>query len=1283
MWGRTSSGKELQRLVLMNDDDDDEHFQQRLKRYSSNRVRTAKYNLITFLPLFLFEMFSRAAYFYFLCQAGLSWWDVVSPLGGFGSTFAIVFVLGVSGVKAAAEDLKRHSEDTKTNMSGARVLTKDGSVREVQWQDVHVGDIVVVKDDELIPADLLCLKVEMPDGVCYVKTTNLDGESNLKIRRPMQVRELSGEGTSGLRDLKAALECDPPNADLHKFKGCFSYRPLEGSSNAEPMNLPVTMNEVLLRGCMLKNSGAVYGLVIYTGDETRIQRNAAKVPFKVGAYDTFLNPQISLLMILQIGLCFLGAVLATEWRESEGKSRYYLAADEPAQGNFGPPLVFGLVTLLTYWIILSYMVPISLFVTMELVKFWQGFMFINHDPYMVCGETMEGARCRNSNLMEDLGKIEYIFSDKTGTLTSNEMRLRQVAIKGIVYGSKDTRLEELPPCSWQECMAAFDGTMLEPMKWLQMQQVYAGIVKKGGSSRDVLKASGSRESVNSLSGSLQNSLESEGPGSWLTNARDNTKGPPADSKRNALPPLGSQAPLQPLATAAIHKLEAEILTRKEDGIRGLHIVDLWLNICICHSLLVEKGPDGNNIYQGPSPDEIALVEAGKQLGFEFQRRDANSVYLDFQGMQLRFELLNVIEFSSDRKRMSVVARCPDGTIRLFCKGADVAVLERLSKDQEQQYMETTNENLSFFARSGLRTLAHGTKVIPPNEYKQWDRRFQEASNLSDGREEQMATLQDEVERDLELVGISAIEDKLQDGVPQAIATFLEAGIKVWMITGDKQETAINIATSCRLLVNPGSALICSSDSYLGCKNKLSELLEDADPNTRAAAVPQSAGDLQPLLGGPHASDSRRELVIDGRTLTHIIGTDLEPVLARLGSHCASVVVCRASPSQKASIVRVMREYEFKLATEGSSRLMAWKRRFDKRVKSKMLSIGDGANDVAMIQAADIGIGVMGKEGRQAVNNSDFAIAQFKHLVRLLLVHGQISDYRLANLIIYSFYKNMCFAAVLFAFQFFCAYTGQTLVDDIAAALFNVVFTSVPILFFSVMDRKVSNTTLVTFPQTYNKSDLIGLLSFWRRGVLHGVLDGAASFAVPYLSLNVTDIAGTAGLFCLGKTCFFALLGAVTLEMIAMTKYWTPFLAVVIFLSYFLAYAFIYVLPWALMLFDVYDPAQVGVADALLSSPSFYLAVLGANASTLGFRLFVLWVRAAVKPSDMEVLSAREQRPNPWDDVPAKTRERLAGLGVRLPDRRCPSAGGSAAGARPPPPASLSWQATPEAQGAAP
>ncbi|EFN58106.1 hypothetical protein CHLNCDRAFT_20630, partial [Chlorella variabilis] len=975
--------------------------------FVSNRVVTSKYNVITFLPIFLFEMFSRVAYLYFLLQAGLSWWSVISPFSGYGSTAALVFVLAVAGVTSIWEDVKRHQEDKRMNTSITHRLSPDGDVKDIPWTDVRVGDVIVVRDNELFPADLMCLYSSLPENVCFIKTTNLDGETNLKIKKPLDLK-----GLPDVMALQLNLTAEEANKNLHKFRG-------------KAQLIPVTMNEMLLRGCMLRNTEYIAGMVIYTGKETRIQMNAAKTPLKVGSFDLFLNLQIALVIAMQLAMCLFCAIANYVWIQQAGKKRYYLVLETYVEGNWQNAGAQICLTFLTFWILLSYLVPISLFVTLEIVKFVQGLGFINFDRDMRDSKTKAWVRCRNSKLNEDLGKVEYIFSDKTGTLTSNEMQLRQIAVKGVAYGSADLRLEE-----------HMDKTGLRGLRLFDHR---------------LYKAAARHD--------------------W-------------DEGSTAL---------------------------------GHHLIDFWTNICLCQSLILEKNPLGGlDLYQGPSPDEVALVDAARQMGFEFKERTQSGVKLDMLGELVAYEVLNVMEYSSDRGCMSVVARAPDGTIRLYCKGSDAKVMKKIPGTLLQALLAAMHPD-SLPCRDGLRTLVLGTKIIPKEQYQAWDREYQEAAASFSQRDEKLEKLGKEIEEGLELIGVTAIEDKLQEGVPAAIQTLLDASIRVWMITGDKQETAVNIAVSCRLVSNPDDVMMLNLPSM-------------DNPVEAVATI--------------HSEWQKAELAVDGPTLNFVLADDaMRHKLAVLSAHCSGVVVSRSSPSQKAAIVRMMTKYEM----------------------LQMLSIGDGANDVAMLQTADVGIGIMGKEGRQAVNNSDYAIAQFRFLVPLLLVHGNLSYYRLARLIKYSFYKNITFAFVLFYYQFYAGFSGQALVDSITAAVFNVVFTSLPILFFSILDRPVKNLkALVRYPQLYNKrhSRSLTTLTFWKTGVLMGMVHGAVCFFIPYYSLatsgrhNITDV------YSLGKVAFVALLGAVTLEVALVARYWTWLFGVLTLLSYALVYPYLVIFPLA-------------------------------------------------------------------------------------------------------------------------
>jgi magnesium-transporting ATPase (P-type) len=436
-------------------------------------------------------------------------------------------------------------------------------------------------------------------------------------------------------------------------------------------------------------------LVVYAGKATRIQMNATKTPLKVGSFDRFLNLQISLVILLQMAMCVFLAVMSYVWIVNQGQDHTYLALNYKVQGIYSNGFVQIVLNFFTFWILLSYLVPISLFVTLEIVKFWQGFIFINFDKMMKNPKTKEHAICRNSNLNEDLGRVEYIFSDKTGTLTSNEMQLRQISIKGAIYGDIGYRLEENPNDKELKALEGFDGNLARAARVMKgLPPVLDTAVHSGGSSRKIMAFHSSKPSV---------------------------------------------------GTATDLGLLAENLESGWDATLGHHMTDFFTNLCLCHSLIIED--DGS--YQGPSPDEVALVDAARQLGYEFRKRSQGKLTLNLLGKEVEYEILNVMEYSSDRGCMSVIARAPDGSVRLYCKGSDTKVMAKIRKGTNEKLLEETNQNLHTFACEGLRTLVLGTKLIPENEYVEWDRRYQEASCLFEGREDALDGLGLEIETDIE------------------------------------------------------------------------------------------------------------------------------------------------------------------------------------------------------------------------------------------------------------------------------------------------------------------------------------------------------------------------------------------------------------------------------------------------------------------------------------------------------------------------------------------------------
>lgn len=1269
----------------------------------TNRVVTSKYNVLTFLPIFLFEMFSRVAYLYFLIQAGLSWWSVVSPYSGIGSTAALLFVLLVAGVKAVWEDMKRHQEDQRMNTSITHRLNPDGTVEDIPWTDVRVGDAIVVRDDENFPADLICLRSALPDNVCFIRTTNLDGETNLKIRKPLDVKGLQLESTAEVTSLDVSLQAEMPNKNLHKFKGAAVIRSDKFANNIgispsqktlaslaersasqnqagsvsddnhrataalqpekEQVEVAVTMNEMLLRGCTLKNSTEIVGLVVYTGKETRIQMNSTKTPLKIGSFDRFLNLQITLVIAMQLAMALFLAVANYIWVQNTGINHYYLALTYQVEGVYPNGFVQIVINFLTFWILLSYLVPISLFVTLEIVKFWQGFVFMNWDKDMRDPTTGEFARCRNSNLNEDLGKIEYVFSDKTGTLTSNEMQLRQVSIKGQVLGSPDFRLEDHSSLEGLSALRRFDHKLARAARAVSNSTAWNSLVGGGGSHQRVMAyhhSNPSHGTADSLG--LQHrqiNLEDFDPSEELHQRNS----PIAEEADGALTSGGENSPTAVRFQSpdsggggGAGTVEDRAAAARSAVTLGHHMVDFFTNICLCHSLILEADTTGGQPrYQGPSPDEVALVSAARQMGFVFKNRAQASITLEMLGKEVIYEVLNVMEYSSERGCMSVIARSPDGTVRLYCKGADTKVMKKIRSGTDAELTSRTDSDLHTFARRGLRTLVLASKVIPEEVYDDWDARYQEASRTFEGRDAAMDSLGNEIELDLELIGVTAIEDKLQDGVPEAIKTLLDANIRVWMITGDKQETAVNIAVSCDLVRDVDEVIMLNVDEKKeDAATQAAVLLEQALSSICQRYTAATGIQVENIEQIP---DTWREgeLAVDGPTLTFIMSEQkLRWELAQLAARCSGVVVSRSSPSQKAAIVRNMAEYEMNMAAGTSRGLIRWYKRYRQRLRGKMLSIGDGANDVAMIQTADVGIGIMGKEGRQAVNNSDYAFSQFRFLVPLLLVHGSLSYYRLARLIKYSFYKNIAFAFIMFYYQFYNGFSGQALVDSITAAVFNVAFTSLPILLLSVLDRPVGDFhAFVRYPQLYDKRDSRSLTtsSFWKSGVLQGILHGAVSFFVPYYSITTSGTSNITDVYSIGRVTFVALLGSVTMEVALVARYWTWVFFWVMILSYLLVYPYMLVFPWLELAFGYYDPANLGVSQQVLSSPTFWFVILVCYIITFGTRYAEKTFAWVFKPHDDMILREKEaileqSGQNLMSEVSGPSRKRLLALGMK-------------------------------------
>uniref|UniRef100_A0A4W5QRE6 Phospholipid-transporting ATPase n=1 Tax=Hucho hucho TaxID=62062 RepID=A0A4W5QRE6_9TELE len=853
------------------------------QRFADNRIISSKYTVWNFVPKNLFEQFRRIANFYFLIIF-LVQLMIDTPTSPVTSGLPLFFVITVTAIKQGYEDWLRHKADNEVN--GAPVfVVRSGSLVQTRSKNIRVGDIVRVAKDETFPVDLVLLSSDRAEGTCHITTTSLDGETNLKTHYSVP-ETLVSQSVSRLEALHAVLECQQPDADL--------YRPLG------PENL-------LLRGARLKNTKEIFGVAVYTGMESKMALNYKCKSQKRSAVEKSMNT----FLLIYLGILLFEAILSTilkyAWQaENKWDEPFYNHKTEQER-NSSQILKF-ISDFLAFLVLYNFIIPISLYVTVEMQKFLGSF-FIGWDLDLYHEESDQMAQVNTSDLNEELGQVEYVFTDKTGTLTENEMLFRECSINGIKYQEINGKL--VPEGMTEDSP---DRSVREELLFLKAV---------------------------SLCHTVQISYEQPGDG-------------PGDPFSHA------------------------------------------------------NGFSSQMEYYASSPDEKALVEATKRYPRGY---DVKCVI----PLSHRFKLLHVLEFDANRRRMSVILQTPTGT-------------------------PLTASHFFLFPlflpplQKGLRTLVVACRHFSVEEYEEVDQRLHKARTALQQREERLAEVFSFIEKNLELLGATGVEDKLQEKVQETIEALRLAGIKVWVLTGDKHETAVSVSLSC---------------GHFHRTMNILELVQQKSDNECAEQLRQLARRIKDDHVIQHG------LVVDGASLSLALRGH-EKLFMEVCKNCSAVLCCRMAPLQKAKVVRLLKTSLEKPIT---------------------LAIGDGANDVSMIQEAHVGIGIMGKEGRQAVQNSDYAIARFKFLSKLLLVHGHFYYIRIATLVQYFFYKNVCFITPQFLYQFFCLFSQQTLYDSVYLTLYNICFTSLPILVYSLFEQLVHPHVLQSKPVLYRDISKNSLLSF--------------------------------------------------------------------------------------------------------------------------------------------------------------------------------------------------------------
>ena len=893
----------------------------------SNKIENHKYNLITFIPVVIFNQFKQFGNFFYLIMTISQFFSVLKV--GFLISYLspLVIVISVTMIKELYDDINRRFQDKKTNNELYTKYEKniinpnEGKKIEIPSHQIKIGDFLILNENQRIPADMILLKTfnnDEEDNHAYIRTDQLDGETDWKLRKAINfTQKLS---ISEIININGFIEYEAPSKLIYNFEGVFEGKNSENLIIKESLNLENT-----LWSSTVLASKKCFGIVIYTGNETRARMNSSIPKVKFGILDMELNKINFYLFII---MCILSIVI-TILNSTLNKMPFY-------QYFF---IFFRFIVLFCG------IIPISLRVNLDVSKTYFSFM-INKDP------NIKDTISRNSTIPEELGRISYIFSDKTGTLTKNEMIFKKIAME--VEQFSEESFNELNDILNEEC-----------------QKIDAPLYDK----------------INNLN---NNSLiENE------SLIEDNNS-------------LGSK-------------------NKKNRRSRTKIIRDTITSMVLCNNVTPIQDKENNDKfeYQASSPDEVALVKFAETLKMRLIFRTDSEIHIkNSVDVIEKYEILANFPFSSDTKRMGIVLRNKKyNHIIFYLKGAENVMLEYV-KNEYKGYIKENAENL---AQKGLRTLVLTQRIISKEEYDNWIIEYNNALTSMENRKEKVKIAISKLEKKMDFLCVTGVEDLLQNNVSNTIENLRNAGIKLWMLTGDKIETAKCISISAGIKAKNHKIYTIKYDdleheninediNYLS--NKLSEYKKISTPDN------------------PHL------LIIDGDTLDLLL-KHLEKDFFLTAMEAPSVVCCRCSPTQKRIIVKTIKNYT------------------DKRT----CSIGDGGNDVAMIQEADVGIGIVGKEGLQASLAADYSILEFNYLDTLLLWWGRLAYKNTSQMSNFIIHRGLIISLIQFIFSCMFYYNSVPLYNGFLIMGYSTVYTCFPSISV-LLDQDTDKKNVMKFPGLY-------------------------------------------------------------------------------------------------------------------------------------------------------------------------------------------------------------------------
>jgi len=1155
----------------------------KIYNFKDNTITTTKYNLFTFIPKGLLYQFSRMSNVYFLFTAIIQSIPIISPLTSLTAIIPLIFVLGVSMIREAIEDLSRGKYDDLNNKEEVIVFRNNKFIKSVSKTLKH-GEIVLVYENHNIPADMILIDTGYGEGTCYVETSSLDGEKNLKLKVANKYTQgfISNDFQTS-KDIENLLQPDKysfkgfvkvnlPNSNLNYVNGniniFFSKKNIKIKEK-----IYLSINEFLLKGSILRNTNWIIGIVTYAGMSNKIILNAKKPKLKMSKVEKRLNLYLCFVFAFLMACCAICSIFHHFHYKSHKKfyDNYIFILNSANTESF--------IVFFTYFLLLNTLIPISLIVSTEIIKVIQG-IFIGWDILLYSKVRHCFCSAKSISIIEELGNINFIFSDKTGTLTKNQLQFKYCIIDNKYYEYvklggfiNKTNREKKKIITYEmikkqnELKYKKNSFLSENNKLLlnniinhnkdiyknhlnissdniNMVLTYKKIknnINKNGnnltedynivpqnsktsknkynkyksndslsnklkehSNNSIYHSSVRVQTVtnnngNSLNNSISENINSDKSKNNL-NISENQKNKNSnknstilesnseDSNNNSITNELIRISDEYFSDAQNNPYLNNILytTYQDNSLNYIH--EFWIALTLANECVIKSDNKGEIKYMCTSPDDLELINAASLQGYKLIETSKDKKTIRILGKDISFEVLKVLNFSSERKRMSIIVR--DKTtdeIKLYTKGADCEIGKRLSKRSlENENYKKISDGLIEFSKRGLRTLMVAYRKINKEDYDSWINSLYENEMNIQNKERFIEMFYDIIENNLTLIGGTVVEDKLQDNVPETIKEFRSAGIKIWVLTGDKLDTAKNIGYSCNLLSKEQKLFTLKSFSGDEKVNEFSEIIQffsefeefieelvnkynleskfeckcikknirSNNPNNSEFMSENESQDIENnsnmSKGSSNTSDVINfemfkclrdknilepfSIIIESPILAELFkDEDLTNNFLRIAYYSNTVICCRISPSQKSEVIVKMKEF---------------------RNDDVTLAIGDGGNDVSMIMEANIGIGIHGEEGLSAAQASDFAIGEFQLLKRLLFIHGRINLYRISEMILYFFFKNFIFTMTQFYFSFICLASGQTIIDDWYITCYNLVFTALPLCVRAITDSDI-------------------------------------------------------------------------------------------------------------------------------------------------------------------------------------------------------------------------------------